>query len=214
MTRHLWLLALLLAAGPYGCAGPPVLVPAGDASFCPAIFLQGRWQVVHAIEATYPDASRGLLVGVTQLSSSNRTLDCTLMTVEGFVLFQASDAGNLEIRRALPPFDRPGFAAGLLADVRLVLLAPAGGATSGRTADGRAVCRYACAGDQTTDIAAEPGGWRLERFDAAGRLRRTAILRTSTGNLPQHISLQAHGAAGYRLNLKLISAACLPVEVP
>ncbi len=212
MIRRLWLLALCLAAGPYGCANLPALAPAGDASFCPAIFLQGRWQVVHAIEATYPNASRGLLVGVTQLSSSEQTLDCTLMTVEGLVLFEALDAGNLEIRRALPPFDRPGFAAGLLADVRLVLLAPAGEATSGRTSDGRTVCRYA--GRQITDISADPGGWRLERFDAAGRLRRTAILRTSTGSLPQHITLQAHGPAGYRLNLKLISALRLPAEAP
>jgi len=201
-----WLLALILFLS--GCGGLPALIPSGDQRPCPAVFLSGRWQTVHTIEAVYPDGTCGLLVGVTVLSSLERSLDCTLMTVEGFVLFAATDAGAVEVRRAVPPFDRPGFAAGLLADVRLVLLAPEGAPTAGQTADGRFVWRYRAADGRTTDIGKEIDGWRLERFDAAGRLLRTATARASGDNaLPDRIILQSRGPGAYRLTLNLISAS-------
>ena len=208
MIRLLWL--LILALVPAGCGSLPPLVPAGDVPALPAFFVQGRWQLVHAIEATYPDGRHGLLVGVTILSSAERAVDCTLMTVEGFVLLQASDAGRQEIRRAVPPFDRPGFAAGLLADVRLILLAPAGTPAAGRTVDGRPAWRYRDAGGQVTDIVAETDGWRLERLDARGRRQRGVTARAAAGDpAAAHITLQAYGPAGYRLDLNLISATRL-----
>jgi hypothetical protein len=213
VTRLLCLLSALLALGPAGCGSLPALVPANDPAACPAIFLEGRWQMVHAIEAAYPDGTHGLLVGVTVFSSQDRVLDCILMTAEGFVLFEAADAGRVQVRRAVPPFDRPGFAAGLLADVRLVLLAPKGTPTAGRTADGQTVCRYRSAGGGTTDIAAEPEGWRLTCFDANGRRKRTAIMQApAAGGAPERITLQAHGPAAYRLSLNLISATRLDSE--
>ncbi len=212
MIRGWCLLVLLLAAGPAGCAHLPCLGPAGEAPECRTIFLQGRWQVAHAIEAVYPDGSRGLLVGVTVLSSVDRTLDCTLMTVEGFVLLDASEAGAVTIRRAVPPFDRPGFAAGLLADVRLALLAPPGTPRIGRDRQGRPVCRYPGPDGRTTDLLPGAQGWRLEQYDERGRRRRTVALEPVAGGPPGRIRLQAHGPAGYRLDLRLLSAVPAPLE--
>jgi hypothetical protein len=210
VIRLAWLLTAALTMVAAGCGGLPPLVATGDEVACQAVFLSGRWQTVHTIEAVYPDGTRGLLVGVTVLSSPERSLDCTLMTVEGFVLFAAADDGTVQVRRAVPPFDRPGFAAGLLADVRLVLLAPKGAPEAGRTTDGMSVCRYRAADGRTTDIIQEIGGWRLERFDAAGRRQRTVKAHATGGSAsPERITLQAHGPGAYQLTLNLISATRL-----
>lgn len=115
------------------CSRLPELKPAagdfkaGAPQKCRAIFPQGKWQITHAIEAAYPGGGETLLMGVTVIDASPRTIAAALMTVEGVVLLQASLDKTLTVQRALPPFDREGFAAGLLADIRLMFMEPDAG---------------------------------------------------------------------------------------
>ena len=65
------------------------------------------------------------------------------MTIEGFVLFDAEAGKTLTVHRAVPPFDKPAFAAGLAADIRLAFFAPGGEpAVWGRGEEGARICRY------------------------------------------------------------------------
>ncbi len=205
MIRLAWLPLILVLAG---CGGLPDLLPTADRAACATVSDPQPRELVHSIEAVYPDGTRGLLVGATAVFPRQRRLECTLMTVEGFVLFAATDAETVTVHRALPPFDRPGFAAGLLADVRLMLLEPEGVPAAGRSADGRTVCRYRAADGRTTDVIHTADGRRIEHFDPRGRLRRTVtISETADASRPERITLQAHGPGAYRLTLNRIAAA-------
>jgi hypothetical protein len=179
---------------------------------CRAVFPGGRWQFTHAIEAALPGGQEALLMGVTVVDAVARTVDCALMTVEGFVIFQARAGETRQVRRAMPPFDREGFAAGMLADIQLIFLEPAG-------RPGRAglpvkpaagpVCRYTVSTGGTIDVRPGPGpAWQIEQYTPGGRLSRTVAARPAGGlaGFPGRLRLEAAGPAGYTLNLKLIDA--------
>lgn len=71
------------------------------------IFPSGRWQLTHAIDATVMGEKKSGLLGVSVLSSADRTLRCALMTIEGFVLFSGRFDGQLTVERALSPLIGP-----------------------------------------------------------------------------------------------------------
>jgi hypothetical protein len=209
------LVVCLIAA----CSGLPTLQPVPVSSndplpaACRAVFPQGNWQFTHAIEADFPGGGDSLLMGVTVVDSSQQTVDCVLMTVEGFVLFQAHMGKTLRVERAMPPFDREGFAAGMLADIRLMFLEPAAehiqtGWPGGQAApDDKAVCRYTGKAGMTTDV--RPGsGWQIDRYTPRGNLTRTVTAEPAGGQagFPGRMRLRATGPAGYTLEMKLISA--------
>ena len=70
------------------------------------------------------DGPVSTVIGVTSLAGDE--ISCALMTVEGLTLFAAvfKTGAEPEVRRAVPPFDRPGFARGLMADVRTIFVQP------------------------------------------------------------------------------------------
>jgi hypothetical protein len=180
---------------------------------CRAVFPEGKWQFVHSIEASFPGGGENLLMGVTVVDASLRTIDCALMTVEGFVLFRAHMGQAIRVERAVHPFDREGFARGMLEDIRLMFLAPGVEVTqTGKLAgDGspedKPVCRYTGARGMTTDvIPVSDARWKLHRYSPQGRLTRTvdAESRGGQGGFPGRMSLTAHGMAGYTLVMKLV----------
>ena len=133
------------------------------------------------------------------------------MTVEGLVLFQARAGQAVQVERALPPFDRAGFADGILNDIRLMFLEPIdAGVQTGRSgADGDLTCRYSDETGEITDV--RPGtasGWRLERYTGRGKLMRVVTAESAGGSagLPGQMELQAPGPAGYTLRMKLVDA--------
>jgi hypothetical protein len=189
----------------------PVGCPVEAASECRDLFPRGHWQLFHSIEATLPGGSKQILTGVSVLSSENRSIRCALMTLEGFVIFSGRWNGELTVERAVPPFDRPGFAEGLMADLRLLFFAPQDPLlATGRLGQGDPVCRFGSA-ENTIDIAIQPNGSRIVRQYASDR-RLTRIVvagdlsQKPQGTFPKHLFLKHHGIIGYQLELKLIEA--------
>jgi hypothetical protein len=203
------LLALL------ACAGLPPLQPSGGEGWIESPFPRGRWQLVHRIEARFPGNHKALMMGALELDSTTGHLTCALMTVEGFTLFSARHTDRLHVTRALPPFDGPGFAQGLVADLRLLFFSPSEAPIQTGTLDGRPVRRFLHADGRTTDVIASAAGhFRIDHYAADARPLRRAVLQTgplsaSGGEMAREILLEALDDAGYTLQLDLIDAVPL-----
>jgi hypothetical protein len=209
-------LCLLLLAS---CAGLPPVTPGGDAlragaeeAFAPgAVFPEGRWQLLHAIQAELPGGRTLVMLGLTVMSSTGRSCRSVLMTLEGFVVFDGEHDGRLTVHRALPPFDSPHFADGLVEDIRLVFFAPEGPViATGTLPDGKLVRRHRPPDGGTVDVEILPGAdWRIRRYDASERLVRTVRARHGPKDqhgFPESIELTASGGQDYRLTMTLVEA--------
>ncbi len=186
------------------------------ASACRDLFPHGRWQLFHSIEATLPGGDKQILTGVSVLSSQEPSIQWALMTVEGFVIFSGSWNGALTVDRALPPFDRPGFAEGLMTDLRLLFFDPQDPLlATGRLEQGDPVCRFGSA-EYTIDIATKRDGSRVVRqYDSNHRLTRSIMADpppTAQGAFSRRLVLKRPGIIGYQLELKLIEAIPLDEE--
>lgn len=178
-------------------------------STCLNMFPQGRWQLYHSIEATVPGNTQSRLTGVSVLDSHNRTLRWALMTLEGFVLFSGRFDGELRIDRALPPFDKKGFAQGVLEDLKLIFFKPPGLQDVGYSEDGDLVCRYSTEG--TTDILVKADHqWILRHYATQNRLTRTIkadqMVQVGTRLMPKHLILKNHALMSYQLDMHLVEA--------
>ena len=213
-------LCLLLLAS---CAGLPPVTPGGEtlrsgaeeAFAAGTVFPEGRWQLLHAIRAELPGERRLVMLGLTVMSSPGRSCRSVLMTLEGFVVFDGESDGRLTVHRALPPFDSPHFADGLMEDIRLVFFAPEGPVVArGALAGGGPVRRYRLPDGGTVDVELLPGAdWLIRRYDASERLTRTVRARHGTGDqhgFPESIELAAFGGQDYRLTMTLLEA--VPAE--
>ncbi len=213
------LLLCLLAS----CAGLPPVTPGGDApragadeAFAPGtVFPEGRWQLLHAIQAELPGGRTLVMLGLTVMSSTGRSCRSVLMTLEGFVVFDGEHDGRLTVHRALPPFDSPHFADGLMEDIRLVFFAPEGPVVAtGTLPDGGAVRRHRLPDGGTVDVELLPGAdWRIRRYDASDTLTRTVRARHGPNDqhgFPESIELTASGGQDYRLTMTLLEA--VPAE--
>jgi hypothetical protein len=182
-------------------------------------FPQGRWQLVHRIEARFPGNRKALMMGALELDSASGRLSCALMTVEGFTLFSASlepgAAAELRIIRAVPPFDGPGFAEGLMADLGLIFFTPRNARRQIGRADHKPVWRYHRSNGSITDvIALSPDQFRIDHYNANAKKVRRAVLHMPPSSAPgealaREILLEALGDAGYTLKLSLIDAVPL-----
>ena len=136
-----------------------------DLPGCYVIFPAASWESVHKIEATIRGWGSFSLLGVTKGEPLERRLQSLLLTLEGFILFDAelSEEG-LAVRKAVVPFDSPAFARGLMEDVSLLFLPPQVKPTAwGKETDGTMVCKWQGPGDFRTDIKESmDGGWRIE----------------------------------------------------
>lgn len=200
----------------------PTRLPEPSDPSCRSSFPQGQWQLQHAIEATVKGRQMGKLIGAMVLNAQQRTIQCALMTIEGLVLFSARYDGQLTVDRAVRPFDRPGFAGGLINDLRLMFLAPEGQGRLGRTTDNDVICRYSYPQNFITDIIVQDSDhWMINRYDDRGRLLRTvSVDRADTARysgrsgIAQYITLESRSGDDYRLALRLIEAVPIKKETP
>lgn len=221
MRRLLSLSVCLVAMT--ACARLPRIdpYPAGQlstaASACRDLFPSGHWQLLHSIVATLPGGRTHILTGVTVLSSEERSIQWALMTVEGFILFSGRWDGMLTVDRAVPPFDRPGFAEGVIEDLRMLFFAPRDPLTAaGRLERGEPVCRFGSV-ENTTDIAMRSDASRIVRQYAPNhKLVRSVVAdapsHAARGGFAGHLILKHHGMIGYQLELKLMEAISLDEE--
>jgi hypothetical protein len=215
--RPLFFLLSMLLVG--ACARLPVIKPPAPGleqaqrSSCDAVFPQGKWQFVHAIEAAL-SGGRSVVLGVSTISSDDRHVHSLIMTVEGLVLFEADSGERLRIERAVPPFDSKDFARGLMDDIGFLFFAPPGPVTAwGRFENGSPVCRHRTGDGGVVDIVlTSPDSWQLRQYGPQGRLIRrlqatgASVIRGQ--RIPRRLVLEARAAGGkeYRLKLKLVEA--------
>ncbi len=206
------------------CSALPGLQPADPAArvefpqTCRRMFPNGKWQFVHSIEAVMPGGQRGLVMGVTVISSQDKSAHCVLMTIEGFVVFDARYDRQLVINRAVAPFDNEGFAAGLIRDIQLIFFAPEGFLVeTGNDPNGASVCRYQTPDGRIVDLVIDADRTRhIRQYNAPQRLSRTVdaffTKQKSDGDgpdFPDRLVLSAHDVAGYTLIMDLVEAVPL-----
>jgi hypothetical protein len=161
-----WMLLLLV-----GCAPTPTIQPADHVRHgqlehrCRSIYPQGKWQLVHTIHGRFRHGRQAVMTGVVVLSSNDAGIHCVLMSLEGFVLFDAEDRGTLTVHRAVPPFDSRAFARGVMDDIRLMFLAPESmHAICGQFQDGTRGCRFITVDKRTVDVTDTGSGrWRIRQ---------------------------------------------------
>lgn len=218
MSRTLWIPFVFFLG--LGCAGLPQIAPVADGRASPlqagacSIFPQGDWQFLHSIKAEMAGGVSFVSMGVTVMSARQRSNRSVIMTFEGFVVFDASygEAGKgLVVHRALPPFDSPHFAAGIMEDIRMLFFEPEGTlVASGVLANGSAACRYLGPEGEFVDVERRSdGGWELKRYSREERLIRSARAFRKPGiesGFPAVIELTAHGSQTYKLELTLVEA--------
>ncbi len=193
----------------------PDLAPAGDregSQACTDFFPSGKWQFVHSIVFTTKDGTGSTVIGVTSLNGT--TIASALVTVEGMTLFAAEyrDDNSFEIQRAVPPFDRPGFATGLIQDVRAVFQPSAGSAIrAGKLADGTPVCRYTAADGRVTDIVTGAEACLQVKSYSSDQVLVRSIVGKSCRKIgstliPEYVELKTFGHSAYTLKMTLIRA--------
>lgn len=207
------------------CAGLPTLDPVNP-SLTPAVskacashFADGKWRLVHSIEATLPNGEKRFVIGVSLIDTPEDTIDSVIMTVEGLVIFEARyDSSGIFTRRAVPPFDSPKFARGLLNDVRLVFFEPqTESVETGIDRDNRTVCRYRNQEGSVTDIMSHAGnGWEIRQYNPNTKLSRRVVADSCRQTPQDHqqtfacrMELSTYGPAPYTLYMQLLEAESL-----
>ncbi len=182
---------------------------------CEAVFPENGWQFVHTVSCTLPGGKRSVILGVTTLKKES--IQSALMTIEGLTLVEAEVVAGekIHIRQALPPFDRPDFAQGLMEDILTIFRKPPGVGQRGKTAGKTQVCRYTGPAGGVTDVYPMVDDcWGIKKYSAKQELERTVFgcqptLVDATA-FPSRLKLESFGMAGYSLTMNLLSA--VPVQ--
>lgn len=217
-NAFLLIFALIMAAG---CAHLPAIVPDDRPVADPArdifsrIYPSGDWQFSHTIKAMVPGGKTIEMVGVSVLSSADNSIRCVLMTLEGLVLFSGLFDGKLAVEKAVSPFDRAGFAEGLIGDLSFLFFPPEDPMENyGRLPEGARVVRFCSEGKITTDLVLrEDQTWAIYEYSPGSKLTRSIEARDITpiggdgkSMAPENIMLKRPGLLGYRLDMRLAEA--------
>jgi len=184
---------------------------------CRRQLLQGRWQFQYAIEATFPEEQKSVLIGVSVVSAESGSIHSVLMTIEGVVVFDARYDREIQILRAIRPFDTERFARGLLNDFRLVFFKPEGALIeTGTLPNGSYVCRYQQPDRLVVDIVGySDHHWQVQQYGRWFTEKRMADIffndnfRFDGFHAPSRLKLTVSGYAGYTLDMDLIEAVSL-----
>ena len=201
-----------------GCATPqarlPELIATGDgqeSQDCAAVFPQGKWQFAHTIDFNMGNGAGTPVIGVTSLKGN--VIAVALVTVEGLTLFDAvfHGDGTTEVRRAVPPFDGPDFAKGLIGDIRAIFQPPVGTMTMGQIAGTTQVCRYSGPEGRVVDVlAGEDDCWQIKSYNSELTMDRSIVGRSCKKKgsylIPDYLELKTYGQIDYTLKLTLITA--------
>lgn len=181
-----------------------------DALICPSPFLKEKYLLIHAIEVHMAGDIRSSIIGITLADPASGTVSCAIMTAEGMVLFEAdAEAGLLNVRRALPPFDSANFAKNMIDDIKLIFLSPEGKIyQKGTFPDGANVCRWREENRGWIDVSAhQQGNIDIRRYSTGGALKRHVRFNNKAGeNIYQSIELHAKELSNYSLLMTLIEA--------
>ena len=217
MLRHLApLLLLLLTIG--ACTGLKPLTtldPARKTAVledCRRPFLPGKYRLVHALETVMSDGAKRTAIGVLVADPRTRGFRTALMTIEGFVLFDAEAGETLIVHRALPPFDAPAFAEAMAEDIRLAFFSPGGEpAAWGEGEGGALVCRFERADGRLVEVRTIEGGVTGIRLYGTGQEVRKRVEMTppERPGLADTLEIRGSGWPPYTLRLRLLESEAL-----
>jgi hypothetical protein len=165
------------------------------------------------MEAELPDGGKNAGIGVLLADPRSRTFRSVLMTVEGWVLFDIEKGETLTVRRAVPPFDSPGFIRRMEEDITLAFFPPTAlPVTLGQAADGAAVCRFGSPGWQGVDVLDRGGGaMEIRQYgDGPDTRKRVTIPSFNRDGLAERIEIRSIDWPSYTLKLKLIEGEAIP----
>ncbi len=202
---------LLFSAGCVPAARTALSPGSGeDLQSCSTIFPPGPWESVHKIEAVFRGGNSFTILGVTKGDPSERRLHSLLLTPEGFTLFDGElRKGEVVVQKAVPPFDSPTFAEGMMADVAFLFFSPLGGPASwGKAADGTRVCRWGDPDGFQTEIKETPDrGWQILLWDNQGQGAKKASLQGPfVHGLAANIELRVLRPVSYTLKMTLVQS--------
>ncbi|MFH1138939.1 MAG: hypothetical protein V1816_22905 [Pseudomonadota bacterium] len=212
------LLALIILpvvlGGPWACAARTDLRPLADLAgggppaFCQKNAPDQPWAASFKIDGVFLGGRRVVLIGANRYDPVPRRLESVLLTVEGLVVFAGTvEPGRIFVEKALPPFDGPDLARGLLADVELMFLTPTGPPDYfGINPDGRPACRWRKPDGSVIEIGLSPNGDKtILLFDPWGRLTRRVLASAVEENGPPgRLRLQALRGGVYNLTVELL----------
>ena len=214
MMRELAVLPVFALCG--ACAHLPTLSPlssesaAGATTRCRQAFPAQPWRATHTIIATLPFGNNGALLGVT--AAGPEWLHAILLSPEGIRLFEGVQASggpgraSLDVRRAVPPFERGAFAASLMADVGNAFMSPPGDPVAiGKYASGETICRWSPPGAETTDVELDASGpRRIRTFRNLHMTRHIELLGDAQAGFFPVVRLVVPGAGCYVLDMQLV----------
>ena len=207
-------LILMTAFFIISCSRLPVIKPM-DTSMTPDTmrrchlpFLDIPYRFIHTIEVVLPGGRTGMVVGVTAFDPATKTIQSVIMTIEGFVLFDASYEKEVRVNRAVPPFNVEHFAGYMMDDVRLIFLNPDGRLTdTGVLEDGSTACRYYLKQNGVIDVIVHKDNtWEIEKYSDSHELLRRVMTFSLQDRIPSMVELNAFGFREYTLRLNLINA--------
>jgi hypothetical protein len=216
-----YFLILMSAFFIISCSRLPVIKPVDPAMApdtmrrCHLPFLDITYRFVHTIEVALPGGRTDTVVGVTAFDPATKIIQSVIMTIEGFVLFDASYEKEVRVNRAVPPFNAEHFAGYMMDDVRLIFLTPDGRLSdTGVFEDGSTVCRYYVKQDGVIDVIVHKDNtWEIERYSDSHELLRKVMTFSLQGRIPGMVELNAFGFREYTLRLNLINAESVSPEL-
>ncbi|MEN6318445.1 MAG: hypothetical protein ABFD82_06775 [Syntrophaceae bacterium] len=222
MASRQWFTILMLAFFLVSCSRLPIIKPADPATIkntiqrCHLPFHSTPYRFIHAIEVELSGRGAGTVVGVTVFDPTTENIHSVIMTIEGFVLFDAQYEKEIHVNRAVPPFDKEQFAGRMMEDVKLIFLAPHGKLSdAGMREDGSTVCRYSGNTGIIEDVIIRTDdSWEIGTYSDSHELIRQVKAYSVRDRIPDRIELNSFGFREYSLRMKLISAeAVTPEEI-
>jgi len=220
-TRHLRLVPLLLLLLTVNaCTGLKPLIPLDPArkntvlENCRRPFLPGSYRLIHALERVMPDGAKETAIGILSADPRTQGFRTALMTIEGWVLFDAEAGETLTVHRAVPPFDATAFAQALVEDIRLAFFAPGEEFTVWGEGEGGALtCRFERADGRLVEVMMPREGAMEIRLYGTGRgiLKRVTMVSPQRPGLAETLTIRG-GWPPYTLRLRLLESEALDDE--
>lgn len=185
---------------------------------CRQHFIDRPWQFVQSLTAYLPNGAVRNSIAVIRIDPARKRIKCVITSLEGITLFKGEYDRQVEILKAVPPFDSEKFSGTMFGDIRLFFFSPEGRAVeTGKTASGASVCRYELKDGGFVEVLFRQDGRReIRRYSGHKKHLATIeacyspncsrrISEAGTG-IPVCITIYKHGLLEYRLELDLIKA--------
>lgn len=208
-TVFFFVCCALSAACIAACSGVRHIRPASvNPALCSLPFTDKSCRYVYSLNAELPDSTRMTAMIVTVTDPAFEEIQAAILSLEGLVVFDATlSPDGMQVHRALPPFNRQRFAAGLMRDMQFIFMLPVGPpAITGMLDDGSTVCRYYDVLNSTVDVIVHPDGvCNVVQYSRYGKKLRGLKVHALQNDTPAMMKFTSFNPNSYALSMRLIS---------